>query len=445
MTSDHGDIPSDLAEEYRTGTENSRNLHHKACEYLPGGNTRTTLHFDPYPLYIDDGEGCRVTDADGNEYVDFFNNATSLIHGHAPEAVVKPAAAAARSGSAPGGPTRSEVDLAAHLTDRVHSADQIRFTNSGTEATMHAVRAARSYTGESTVAKFEGIYHGTHDVAQVSVSPPVHLAGPADDPTAVPDSAGVHSAVVDDTVVLPFNSTEAANAKLKRHADDLAGVLIHPLMGTSVIPADEELITMLEQFTDAHDIPLIFDEVVSFRIAHGGAQSLYGVSPDLTALGKIIGGGFPAGAVCGREEIMSLFDPTSFGEVAHSGTFNANPVTMRAGLAAMERYDSNAVAQVNELTESLVDKVRSVFRDHDINAQVTHSGSLFNIYFTDRPVTDYRSKSSSSSTKEQRLFHLLLNEGVRMAPGLLGAVSTPMTETEVNGFVDAVRNSVDRL
>lgn len=445
MTSDHGDIPSDLAEEYRTDTDRSRDFHREARGHLPGGNTRTTLHFDPYPLYVDDGEGCRVTDVDGNEYVDFFNNATSLIHGHAPEAVVEAAATAARSGSAPGGPTRSEIDLAAHLTDRLPGADRVRFTNSGTEATMHAVRAARAYTGESTVAKFEGIYHGTHDVAQVSVSPPVHLAGPADDPTAVPDSAGVHPAVVDDTVVLPFNSPAATRAKLEHHADELAGVLIHPLMGTSVIPADEELIAMLDEFTDAHDVPLIFDEVVSLRIAHGGAQSLYGVSPDLTALGKIVGGGFPAGAVCGREGIMSLFDPTSHGEVAHSGTFNANPVTMRAGLAAMEGFDPDAVARVNGLTESLVERVRAVFRDHDIDARVTRSGSLFNLYFTDRPVTDYRSKVSSSSTKEQRLFHLLLNEGVRMAPGLMGAVSTPMTEAEVDGFVDAVRASAGRL
>ena len=445
MTSDHGDIPSDLAEEYRTDTDRSQDFHREARGHLPGGNTRTTLHFDPYPLYVDDGEGCRVTDVDGNEYVDFFNNATSLIHGHAPEAVVEAAATAARSGSAPGGPTRSEIDLAAHLTDRLPGADRVRFTNSGTEATMHAVRAARAYTGESTVAKFEGIYHGTHDVAQVSVSPPVHLAGPADDPTAVPDSAGVHPAVVDDTVVLPFNSPAATQAKLEHHADELAGVLIHPLMGTSVIPADEELIAMLDEFTDAHDVPLIFDEVVSLRIAHGGAQSLYGVSPDLTALGKIVGGGFPAGAVCGREGIMSLFDPTSHGEVAHSGTFNANPVTMRAGLAAMEGFDPDAVARVNGLTESLVERVRAVFRDHDIDARVTRSGSLFNLYFTDRPVTDYRSKVSSSSTKEQRLFHLLLNEGVRMAPGLMGAVSTPMTEAEVDGFVDAVRASAGRL
>lgn len=445
MTNDHDEIPSDLAEEYRTGTETSQQLHRKGSEHLPGGNTRTTLHFDPYPLYIDNGEGCQVTDADGNKYVDFFNNATSLIHGHAPEAVIEAATAAAQSGSAPGGPTRSEIDLAAHLTDRIPGADRVRFTNSGTEATMHAVRAARAYTGESTIAKFEGIYHGTHDMAQVSVSPPLHLAGPADDPTAVPDSAGVHPAVVDDTVVLPFNSTAATRAKLERHADDLAGVLIHPLMGTNVILADEEFIAMLDEFTDAHDVPLIFDEVVSLRIAHGGAQSQYGVSPDLTALGKIIGGGFPAGAVCGREGIMSLFDPTSHGEVAHSGTFNANPVTMRAGLAAMEGFDHDAVARVNGLTDSLVERVRAVFQDHDVDARVTHSGSLFNLYFTDRAVTDYRSKASSSSTKEQRLFHLLLSEGIRMAPGLMGAISTPMTEAEVDRFVDAVRASVGRL
>jgi len=445
MTSDHGDIPADLEEAYLTATERSRELHHEAREHLPGGNSRTTLHFEPYPLYIEDAEGCRVTDADGNEYVDFFNNATSLIHGHAPESVTEAAAAAARSGSAPGGPTPSEIDLAAHLTDRIASVDRVRFTNSGTEATMHAVRAARAYTGESTIAKFEGIYHGTHDVAQVSVAPPVHLAGPAEDPTAVPDSAGVHPAVTEDTVVVPFNSVAATREKLERHADDLAGVLIHPLMGINVIPAGEEFVAMLEEFTDAHDVPLIFDEVVSFRIAHGGAQERYGVEPDITALGKVIGGGFPAGAVGGREDIMSLFDPTAHGEIAHGGTFNANPVTMRAGLTAMEEYDRDAVKRVNGLAASLVERAREVFREHAVEARVNRSGSLFNVYFSDQPVTDYRSRVASSSREEQRLFHLLLNEGVRLSPGLMGAVSTPMTESEVDGFVDALGSAVERL
>lgn len=445
MTSDHGDIPSDLEEEYLSATERSRNHHHEAREHLPGGNSRTTLHFEPYPLYIEDAEGCRVTDADGNEYVDFFNNATALVHGHAPEDVTEAATAAARSGSAPGGPTPSEIDLAAHLTGRIPSVDLIRFTNSGTEATMQAVRAARAYTGESTIAKFEGIYHGTHDVAQVSVAPPVHLAGPAEDPRPVPDSAGVHPAVAEDTVVVPFNSVAAARETLERHAEDLAGVLIHPLMGIDVIPAGEEFVAMLERFTDANDVPLIFDEVVSFRIAHGGAQEKYGVEPDITALGKVIGGGFPAGAVGGREEIMSLFDPTAHGEVVHSGTFNANPVTMRAGLAAMERYDPDAVERINGLAASLVERARGVFHDHAVDAQINRSGSLFNVYFSDQAVTDYRSKVASSSRKEQRLFHLLLNEGIRLTPGLMGAVSTPMTEAEVDGFVDALRTAVERL
>ncbi len=445
MGHDHGSIPSDLAEGYRRSTDESRRLHEEACSHLPGGNTRTTLHFDPYPLYIDEASGCRVTDVDGNEYIDFFNNATSLIHGHTYEPVATEAKRAVETGSAPGGPTASEVELAAHLTDRIPSVDKVRFTNSGTEATMHAVRAARAYTGASRIAKFEGIYHGTHDTAQVSVSPPLHLAGPADDPHSVPDSAGVHPAIVEDTVTLPFNATGDARAKLNSYAEELAGVLIHPLMGTNIIPASGELMTMLDEFTDQHDIPLVLDEVVSFRIAHGGAQSVYDVSPDITALGKIIGGGFAAGAVGGRDDIMSLFDPKANARVSHSGTFNANPVTMRAGLSALENLPPEELDRINSLTESLVERAEAVISKSDISAQINTAGSMFNVYFSDEPVTDYRSKTAASSEKEQRLFHLLLDEGVRMAPGLLGAVSTPMTETEVDQFVDALRSSLRTL
>ena len=445
MSHDHGDIPSDLAASYESSTAESGRLHKAASDYLPGGNTRTTLHFEPYPLYIDEGNGCRVTDADENEYIDFFNNATSLVHGHSCEEIDRAATRAIDSASAPGGPTRSEIDLASHLTDRIASVDRVRFTNSGTEATLQAVRAARAYTGNHRIAKFEGIYHGTHDQAQVSVSPPVHLAGPPEDPNSVPDSDGIHPAIVDDTVTLPFNAPEAATEKLDGYADELAGVLIHPLMGTNVIPAADAFVEALDQWTTRNGVPLIFDEVVSARTAHGGAQSLYGVDPDITAFGKIIGGGFPAGAVGGRADIMSLFDPTSNGRVSHSGTFNANPVTMRAGLAALERLSTDELDRINALTESIVERAERLFAAAGIPAQVNSAGSLFNIYFTDSPVTDYRSKATSSNAKEKRLFYLLLEEGIRLSPALMGAVSTPMTDAEVEAFATALENAIERL
>jgi glutamate-1-semialdehyde 2,1-aminomutase len=236
------DIPSELAESYMSSTEKSKHLHEIATGHLPGGNTRTTLHFDPYPIYIKKGHGCRVTDVDGNQYIDFFNNATSLVHGHSNNEINEAAKQAISSGSAPGGPTRSEIELASHLTDRIASMDEVRFTNSGTEATLQAVRAARAYTGNNRIAKFEGIYHGTHDQAQISISPSAHLAGPPDDPNSIPDSDGIHPSIVEDTVTLPYNSTDAAKKKLNQYANDLAGVLIHPLMGTKIIPAKEVLI-----------------------------------------------------------------------------------------------------------------------------------------------------------------------------------------------------------
>ena len=445
MAHDHGGIPPELVASYTDSTQESKRLHETATAHLPGGNTRTTLHFDPHPLYIEDGSGPRVTDVDGNEYVDFFNNATSLVHGHACAEVNEAATAAIDGGSAPGGPTRSEIDLASHLTDRIGSIERVRFANSGTEATMQAVRAARAYTGNRRIAKFEGIYHGTHDQAQISVSPPVRLAGPPDDPKSVPEGDGIHPAIVEDTVTLPFNAPEAARRKLERHADELAGVLIHPLMGTGVIPATEPFIEALDRWTNANDVLLLFDEVVSARIAHGGAQSLYDAQPDITALGKVIGGGFPVGAVGGSAEVMSVFDPTGNTRVSHSGTFNGNPVTMRAGLAALQKLSPAEIRRINALTDDIVERAEACFAETDLPLRINSAGSLFNIYVTDRAVTDYRSKATSESETERHLFGSMLEEGVRLSPELMGAVSTPMGDAEVEAFESALRTAVGRL
>jgi glutamate-1-semialdehyde 2,1-aminomutase len=426
-------------------TEISRNIHEEACENLPGGNTRAAVHYNPYPIYIQQGEGCNVVDVDGNEYIDFFNNATSLIHGHANKKIAEAAKEAINKGSAPGSPTKPEVKLAAHLTDRIESIERIRFTNSGTEATLQAIRLARAYTGKSILAKFEGIYHGTHGQGQISVSPPLHLAGPPEDPNSVPDSDGIHAPLIEDTVVLPFNSIDDTLAKLETYANELAGVMIHPLMGTNVIPGEKEFIRALDEFTTQNNIPLIFDEVVSSRIAYGGAQSTYNVSPDLTALGKIIGGGFPVGAVGGRSDIMSLSNPEEMNRVPIAGTFNANPVTMCAGITALEALSPEEITRINSLTDSLVEQARDIFEQSEISMKITKSGSLFNIYATDQEVTDYRSKASSSISKEKRLFHLLLEEGIRLSPNLLGAVSTPMTEEVINRFSTGLENSMERM
>src|SRR6267143_3567469 len=279
---------------YRQTTHASRAMHERAVKVMPGGTTRTTTYFDPYPLYIDRGEGCRVWDADGTERIDFLGNYTAMILGHAHPKVVEAIRRQAARGTGFAAANPIEVELAALLCERVPSLDAVRFCNSGTEATMFPMRLARAFTGRPKIARMEGGYHGTHDYAEVSTHPLVSEAGPPEAPIPRPDSMGTPDWVLEQTVVLPFNHPDAAEAIIRRHGGELAAVILEPIIGAGgVIPATPEFLQRLRQVTEELRILLIFDEVISFRVAPGGAQQLYGVTPDLTTLGKIIGGGLP--------------------------------------------------------------------------------------------------------------------------------------------------------
>lgn len=431
-------------EAYHERTPTSRKHYTEACEYMPGGNTRGVLYYPPYPAYLTEGDGATVTDVDGNTYLDFLNNYTTLIHGHADRQSAEAAIRAIRRSSAPGGPTPDEVDWARHLVTRAPAVEQIRFTNSGTEATMNAVRAARAYTGNEVIAKFEGAYHGTHDDVQISVHPPSHLAGPEDRPSSVPDSAGLPASKHEEVLTLPFNRTDATLRRLQAVKDDLAGVIIAPYLGSSVIPLDESFIEAVAEWTTTHDIPLIFDEVISFRVAHGGAHAAHDITPDLVTYGKLIGGGFAVGAFGGREALMAPYDPRGGSDVVHSGTFNANPVTAAAGLAALEKFDADEVVRLNQLAATLVSNARDVIADHSLNLQVTQIGSLFNIYLTPHEVETARDKTAPEEL-EHHLYHELLSEGIRVAPKLLGCLSTPMTEEDIDTFVSGLDAALSRF
>lgn len=429
-------------EQFYNSTPTSRERYAEATEYMPGGSTRGVLFFDPYPVYADHGDGSRITDVDGNEYVDFLNNYTSLIHGHAPEGPVNAAIEAIKNDSAPGMPTEAEIGWARHLVERVPALDHVRFTNSGTEATMNAIRCARAYTGNDLIAKCEGVYHGTHDEAQVSVHPPTHLAGPRDDPEAVPDSAGVSDSTLDDVLVIPFNDPEAAVEKLERHREELAGVLVAPLMGSAVVPATDSFIDALDEFTSNADVPLVFDEVISFRVEYGGAAADYGVEPDLITFGKIIGGGFPVGAFGGREELLAGYDPRGGSDIVHSGTFNANPVTATAGTAALEAYTREEVSRINGLCDSLVERSLEVADRHGYDIHITKRGSLFNIYLATVDINDYRDRERAHGELTKELYFELLTRGVRLAPKLMGCTSTAMDNEDVDRFVEAFDESL---
>jgi len=432
--------------EYIGKTGRSRTLHEEAVAVMPGGNSRTTTFFDPYPFYIERGEGAHVWDADGNDRLDFNGNYTSLILGHAPPAVVAAIQGVVGRGLSFPGPTESEIALAAELSRRIPSIETLRFTNSGTEATMNAVRLARAFTGKPKIAKFEGAYHGTHDWALVSVSPPVKASGSRTSPKSVPASDGIPPAVMKHVVVLPWNDADACEKILEKEAANLAGLLVDPLLGIGgVLPPQPGFLERLREVTARHNIVLIFDEVISFRVARGGAQEKFGVTPDLTTLGKIIGGGLPVGAFGGRADIMGAYDPRKGGpRISHGGTFNANPLTMVAGLATMQALTEDAYARLDQLGERLRGGVTRLLEATRRKGQVTGVGSLFCLHWVTGPLTDYRSSRPKDPDAAMRVFLGLLNEGIILSQRGLGACSLAMADEDVDRFVNALARVVAR-
>ena len=432
--------------EYISKTRRSRALHDEAVGVMPGGNSRTTTFFDPYPFYIERAQGAHVWDADGNDRLDFNGNYTSLILGHAPDAVIKAVQQVAERGLSFPGPTESEIALAGELTRRIPSLESVRFTNSGTEATMNAVRLARAFTGRPKIAKFEGAYHGTHDWALVSVAPPVKASGSRTSPKALPSSEGIPPAVMKHVVVLPWNDAAACEKILDKEAANLAGLIVDPLLGIGgILPPVPGFLERLREITTKHGIVLIFDEVISFRIARGGAQERFNVRPDLTTLGKIIGGGLPVGAFGGRADVMAAYDPRKGGaRISHGGTFNANPLTMTAGLATMQALTPDAYERLEALGDRLRGGVNRLLEATRRKGQVTGVGSLFCLHWVPGELTDYRSSRGKDPDASMRVFLGLLNEGIILSQRGLGACSLAMGDEDIDRFVNALARVIAR-
>jgi glutamate-1-semialdehyde 2,1-aminomutase len=385
---------------------------------------------------------------DGNEFIDCINNFTSLIHGHAHPALIEAATRQFSLGSAFGMPTESEIDLAELLASRLPSVDQVRFANSGTEAVMMALKAARAFTGRPKIAKCEGAYHGSYDYAEVSLDPTPELWG-RNAPVSVAYAKGTPDTVLADVVTIPFNDTEAAVSLIRGHGAELACVLVDPMPNRAgLAPADQTYLEGLRQITREVGALLIFDEVITFRLGYRGAQGLWGIDPDLTTLGKIIGGGFPVGAIAGRREYMAVFDPRS-GKPAlpHGGTFSANPVTMRAGLAAMELLDEAAFARLDVIGEAVRTGIDEAFRRSGVPGGTVGLGSLLKIHFADRPIRDYRSAyTTEQEAQRQAIFNrALLNRGVLAAGYGLMALSTPMTDVDIDTIVAAASDALAEI
>ncbi len=426
----------------------SARLYAEALQVIPGGTSKANLVLKPHPFYVVSGRGCRVTDVDGAERLDANNNFTALIHGHAFAPVVRAVTEQLQRGSAFAVSTPEEVALAKLLVERVPGVEQIRFGNSGTEAVMMAIKAARAWTGRDRIAKFEGAYHGYYDDVQVSFNSGPDNWGPEDEPASVPSSGGLPKHRVAETLVLPWNDTDAAERLLTRHRDEVAAVVVDPLSNRmSFIPPAEGYLRRLREITRALGILVIFDEVISFRVAWGGAQARYGGEPDLTAFGKIIGGGFPVGATGGRAEVMSVFDPGSRGpRIASGGTFSANPVSMTAGRASMQALDEAAYARLETLGAALRARLNETLARRGVPGVVTGDGSLFKFVMTAAPPRTYRDTVDPAAEERlQRLFVHLLDEGVLVNGNGLACLSTPMGEREIDEIVEATDRAAARL
>jgi len=430
---------------YPDPNSSSQRLYDRALSSLPGGNSRTTVFMKPYPIYAARGEGCRVFDVDGNTFIDCINNFTSQIHGHAHPALIVAATRQLALGSAFGLPTESEIELAELIAARLPSVDQVRFANSGTEAVMMALKAARAFTGRPKIAKCEGAYHGSYDYAEVSLDPTPEAWG-RNAPVSVAYAKGTPDNVLADVVTIPFNDTEAAVSLIREHGAELACVLVDPMPNRAgLAPAAHAYLEALRKVTREVGALLIFDEVITFRLGFRGAQGLWKIDPDLTALGKIIGGGFPVGAIGGRRDVMAVFDPRA-GKPAlpHGGTFSANPVTMRAGLAAMELLDDAAFARLDAIGTAVRAGIDRAFRRHGVPGRTVGLGSLLKIHFADREIRDYRSAYlTDEEARRQTVFNrALLNRGVLAAGYGLMALSTPMTDADIDAIVEAVSGAL---
>ena len=417
---------------YPDANSRSAQLFKRARNVLPDGGSRSTIRLTPYSIYLESASGKSITDVDGVTRMDFNNNYSSLIHGHAQPQVVAAAQAQAARGSAFSFGSEAEIALAELLVARVPSFERIRFMNSGTEAVMNAVKAGRAFTGRPKIAKCEYAYHGSYDPVEASLS-----ARPGDHATPRAYSRGTPEGVLSDVVIIPFNDVEVAREMLTANAAELAAIVFDPFgLGFGSVAPTQAFIDMLAAVRDEHGVMLVADEVVAFRSDYEGCLSRFGVSADYTALGKIIGGGFPVGAVAGAADRMAVFEVADgVAPLPHGGTFNANPVTMAAGHAAMSLMTRDAFDHINGLGEAFRKGLSEALAEVNVAGEIRGQASVFSINVDDGATT--------GELSGLRLY--LLNHGYFLGSGSLGCVSTAMDSADVDPFCQTVLDGLRSL
>jgi glutamate-1-semialdehyde 2,1-aminomutase len=421
----------------------SDELFSKAIELIPGGVNSPVRAFRGVggtPRFIKSASGAHVTDVDGRTYIDYVGSWGPMILGHADEEVVAALQEVAAGGTSFGAPTELEVNLAQEVVDAVPSIEMVRMVSSGTEATMSAIRLARGVTGRTKLVKFEGCYHGHADSLLVKAGSGVATLG-------LPDSPGVPAALAENTITIPFNNSTALEKVFSEHKD-IAAVIIEPVVGNmGCVPPLPGYLEAVRKLTQANGALLIFDEVMTgFRVARGGAQERYNISPDITTLGKIIGGGLPVGAYGGRRELMNDVAPA--GSIYQAGTLSGNPLSMTAGLVTLRRLrDKSVYERLEASSRKLCESLAKAAREAEIKTVTNRVGSMWTSFFTDEPVIDWQTANRSSRERYAAFFHAMLNEGVYLAPSQFEAafVSLAHTDEVIEETTSAARKAFQKI
>lgn len=414
---------------------NSKELFEESKKYLPGGVDSPVRAFKPNPFFVEKAIGSKIWDVDGNQYIDHCLAYGPIILGHSNSKVVDAVYKQIQNGSSYGAPTENEITLAKMVVDRVPCAEMLRFVNSGTEATMSAIRLARGYTKKDKIIKFEGSYHGAHDYV---------LVKPGSGAAAIPDSLGIPKDTTKNTLSVPFNDEIAIKNIISEKKDEIAAIIVEPVMGNiGCVEPKPGFLEFLREITEKNNIILIFDEVITgFRASYGGAQSYYGVTPDLVTMGKILGGGYPMGAFAGKKEIMEMIAPA--GEVYQAGTFNGNPVSVTAGIATLNQLDNKFYEDLNKKGNYLRNSIRKIIENLELNIQVVGLSSMFQIYFNSEKVFNYEIAKKSDTDRFLIYFKELMKNGVFIPPSQFECnfISRSHTKEDLEKVIIAIENSL---
>jgi glutamate-1-semialdehyde 2,1-aminomutase len=420
----------------------SKRLFERAKKLIPGGVNSPVRAFEPYPFFTKSVKGSRLIDVDGKEYVDYCLGYGPLILGHANAEIIGAVREQLAKGTLYGTPSKQEVEFAELISKCVPSAEMVRLVTTGAEATMSAIRLARGFTGKKKIVKFEGCYHGAHDSVLVK-------AGSGATTFGMPDSLGVPEETTRNTLVVPYNDVEAFEKTVKEEKENLAAVIVEPVIGNfGVVLPNDGFLETLRELTDKYDVVLIFDEIITgFRLSLGGAQEYYGVIPDLTTLGKILGGGFPMAAYAGKREMMRLIAPS--GKVYQAGTYSGNPVSVAAGLATLKilRREKSFYSDLEKKCKKLVKSLEQTAKELGVSMVVNNVASMFQMFLTDKPVYDYTSAKIADNKKFMEFHTRLLEKGVFLPPSQFETcfLSSIHSEDDIQKTISAVADSLRAL